>query len=196
MEGEFMGNDFETATGVIDYTFPATHIAFQDFTLFDDNEEFYATYKLMNEKTGHVYTDKFVMKYVDMTKIHLATDEDKSYAIDKWVELFKAKTWEDLRMVASQSKEMNIAANNLFVANADQQEIWRAQAREDYERHERQREFLLAKYKKEKAEAEKQKAEVEKQKAEIEAQSNKQIDELKSEVSVLKQKLLEAGINP
>lgn len=175
---------------------PATHIAFLDFTLFDDNEEFYATYKLMNEKTGHVYTDKFVMKYVDMTKIHLATDEDKSYAIDKWVELFKAKTWEDLRMVASQSKEMNIAANNLFVANADQQEIWRAQAREDYERHERQREFLLAKYKKEKAEAEKQKAEVEKQKAEIEAQSNKQIDELKSEVSVLKQKLLEAGINP
>lgn len=32
-------------------------------------------------------------------------------------------------MVASQSEEMNIAATNLFIANADQQEIWRAQAR-------------------------------------------------------------------
>ena len=77
-------------------------------------------------------------------------------------------------MIASQSEEMNIAATNLFIANADQQEIWRAQAREDYELHERQREFMLAKYKREKEEAE------------------QKVADLMSENELLKKKLLEA----
>ena len=179
-DGLQKGEDYSTSK-------PATHIAFLDFTLFSENEEFYATYKLLNEKTGHLYTDKFVMRYVDMTKIHLATDEDKSYSIDKWVELFKAKTWEDLRMIASQSEEMNIAATNLFIANADQQEIWRAQAREDYELHERQREFMLAKLNREVAE-EKQEKENERQ-ARIEAE--KQVADLLRENELLKKKLHE-----
>ncbi len=39
---------------------PAIHIGFLDFVLFPDHPEFYATYKMMNVKNHHIFTDKFV----------------------------------------------------------------------------------------------------------------------------------------
>ena len=33
---------------------------------------------------------------VDLTKINLATDDDKLYERDLWAKFFKATTWEDL----------------------------------------------------------------------------------------------------
>ena len=37
---------------------------------------------------------------VDLTQTELATEEDKANRIDYWARLFKAKTWEDLKMLA------------------------------------------------------------------------------------------------
>ena len=45
---------------------PAIHIGFLDFTLVPEHPEFYATYKMMNEKNHHVLTDKFVLSVVDL----------------------------------------------------------------------------------------------------------------------------------
>lgn len=46
-------------------TKPVIHIGFLDFTLFPEYPEFYATYKLINVKNHHIYTDKFVLNVVD-----------------------------------------------------------------------------------------------------------------------------------
>ena len=35
---------------------------------------------------------------LDLTQIDMASDEDKAYGIDTWATVFKAKTWEELRM--------------------------------------------------------------------------------------------------
>ncbi len=35
-------------------------------------------------------------------QIKFATAEDKRYNIDKWAKLFKAKTWEEIKMLAKQ----------------------------------------------------------------------------------------------
>lgn len=71
---------------------PAIHIGFLDYTLFEEYPEFYATYKLKNIKNNHIYSDNFILSVVDLSRIDLATEEDKAYGIDYWAALFKAKT--------------------------------------------------------------------------------------------------------
>ena len=87
----------------------AIHIGILDFTLFKENPEFYASYKLLNVKNHHLFSDKFILNVLDLTKIELATDEDRLCEIDHWARLFKAKTWEDLRMIAEKNRYMNEA---------------------------------------------------------------------------------------
>ncbi len=73
-------------------TLPVIHIGFTDFTLFPDNPEFYATYRMINVKNhAQVYSDKFALSVVDLTQIDKATEEDKSSKIDYWARLFRAK---------------------------------------------------------------------------------------------------------
>ena len=57
---------------------------------------------------------------VDLTQIELATEEDKTYQIDYWARLFKAKTWEDLKMLAEKNEYLEEAAQSVYVANADE----------------------------------------------------------------------------
>ena len=113
---------------------PAIHIGFLDFTPFKDNPEFYATYKLMNVKNHNVYSDKFILSVVDLTKIELATEEDKQYQIDYWASLFKAKTWEELKMIAENNEFMQEATETLYALNADELIRQQCLAREDYYR--------------------------------------------------------------
>ena len=71
---------------------PAVHIGFLDFTPFPKCPEFYATYKLLNIKNQHSYSDKFILSVVGLTQIELSTDEDKAHGIDRWARLFKSTT--------------------------------------------------------------------------------------------------------
>jgi predicted transposase/invertase (TIGR01784 family) len=96
-------------------TISAIHIGFLDFTLFDDKPEFYATYKMMNIKNSNIYSDKFVLSVVDLNQIELATEEDKAYGIDKWAELFKATTWEELKTMAAQNTVFEDVAKSMFM---------------------------------------------------------------------------------
>lgn len=57
----------------------------------------------------------------DLTKIDLATEEDKQYHIDRWAKLFKADTWEELRMVASEDEALYEAAKTLFYQSSDEE---------------------------------------------------------------------------
>ena len=106
---------------------PVHSIGILNFTLFEDQPEFFATYELRNKKTGHLYSSKFSIHVLDLTQIDLATEEDKFYEIDRWAKLFKARTWEELRMVAKNNPDLLQASNDLYTVNAD--EIIRQQAR-------------------------------------------------------------------
>ena len=116
---------------------PVYHIGFLDFTLFPKYPEFYATYMLLNIKNHSLYSSKFSLSVVDLTQTELATEEDKAHRIDYWARLFKAKTWEELKMLAKENEYLNEAADSIYKANAE--EIVRQQclAREDAERRER-----------------------------------------------------------
>ena len=56
---------------------------------------------------------------LNLKRIDLATDDGKKWMLDKWAALFKATTWEDLRMIAAPDKEMTIASRQLYNKNQE-----------------------------------------------------------------------------
>ena len=142
----YRGQEYEEALPVI-------HIGFLDYTLFPDVPEFYAKNMLMNVKNHWIYNDKFTLSVVDLSRIELATEEDKAYHIDYWARLFKAKTWEDIKMLAEKNEYLQEAALSVYMANAE-----KCRAREDAERHERTMKRDMNRLKKENATVKKENA--------------------------------------
>ena len=99
---------------------PAYFIGFLDFPLFPEHQELYGVYRLKNIKDGHEYSDKFTMGIVELNNTGLATEEDKKYGIDKWVRMFKADTWEEMKMLAQENREIDEAVKALYGANTDE----------------------------------------------------------------------------
>ena len=116
---------------------PVIHISFLDFTLFPEEPEFYATYKMLNAKTQRVYSDKFILSVLQLNQTNIATKEDKAYGLDHWANLFKAKTWEEIKMLAKNNEYLEETAESLFIANADELVRQQCLAREDAQRRER-----------------------------------------------------------
>ena len=116
---------------------PVTHVGFLNFPPTEESDEFYASYRLLNEKTHQPYSDKLTLRVVNLTQIELATDEDKVYQIDYWAKLFVAKTWEELKMIEQNNTVFSEATQTLYKLNADELIREQCRAREDYENHER-----------------------------------------------------------
>ena len=147
----YRGQEYEEALPVI-------HIGFLDYTLFPDVPEFYAKNMLMNVKNHWIYNDKFTLSVVDLSRIELATEEDKAYHIDYWARLFKAKTWEDIKMLAEKNEYLQEAAQSVYMANAEEIVRQKCRAREDAERHERTMKRDMNRLKKENATVKKENA--------------------------------------
>ncbi len=92
----------------------AYQIGFLDYTLFHDHPEFYATYRMCNIRNHNIYSDKFTLSVVELNHIDMATEEDKAYFIDKWASLFKATTWEEIRMLAQTNSYIESAAESMY----------------------------------------------------------------------------------
>ena len=116
---------------------PTTHIGILDYDLFPESPAFYTKNMIMDTITHKVFNDKFVLSVLCLTQRNLATEEDCLWQIDTWAELFKAKTWEDIKMIAQTNHTLTNAAESLFQYNGDDIIRQRCRAREDYERHER-----------------------------------------------------------
>jgi len=126
----YRGQEYEEAL-------PVHHIGFLDFTLFPEHLEFYSTYQLLNVKNYHLYSSKFTLSVVNLTRAELATEEDKANKVDYWARLFKAKTWEEIKMLAQNNEYLEEAANSIYQANAEEIVRQQCRAREDAERRER-----------------------------------------------------------
>ena len=121
------GDDYGSTKSVI-------HIGFLDFDLPDIPPEFYGTYKLLNIKNHSKYSDKFTLSVINLKHIDMATAEDKKYHIDKWAALFKADTWEEIKMIAGTDEYLNEASSELFKRLADLAVQEECEAREEYYR--------------------------------------------------------------
>ena len=136
----FRGKDYNSAK-------QALHISILDFTLFPGHPEFYAAYQLMNVKNHQVYNDKFQLNVLESNQIHLATDEDKARGLDKWAELFKATTWEEIKMLAAHNIAFDNIAQELYKANADERIRQECEAREEFYLEQRRQKEQIEEFK-------------------------------------------------
>ncbi len=129
----YLARNFDHLERGEDYSHTKTviHIGFLDFDLPGIPPEFYSTYKLLNVKNNAKYSDKLALSVVNLRHIDLATEEDKKYHIDKWAALFKAATWEEIKMIAGKDEYLNEASSELFKRLSD------LAVREEYEARER-----------------------------------------------------------
>lgn len=123
----------------------AIHIGFLDFTLFPDCPEFYSTNMLLNVKNHQIYSDKFRLSVLDLTHIELATEEDKQFHIDYWASLFKATTWEEIKMLAQKDSIIEEASDTIYHLTQEDQIRQQCEAREDFLYWQRRREHYIKK---------------------------------------------------
>jgi len=123
---------------------PVIHIGFLDYSLFQDYPEFYASYKLINIKNHRKYSDNLTLNVLDLSHIELATAEDKLYHIHEWAMLFKATTWEEIKMIAEKNEYLNEASKAMFRMSANDLIRKRCRDREEYYQDLRNYERVIA----------------------------------------------------
>ena len=98
---------------------PVLNIGILDYTLCKEEPKFFAKYYFFDEESHRLYSDKLGIGVLDLTQIEMATEEDKAYEIDTWAKIFKAKTWEELRMAVEKNEYMEEAVETMYTLNAD-----------------------------------------------------------------------------
>ena len=127
-----MYNNLQKGDQYID-TKPAIHVGILNFSPFEEQPIFYSRNLLMDVVQHRIYSSKFAVNVLDLSHIELATQEDKNWALDFWARLFKAKTWEEMKMIAKDNEYFTEASNTLCDLYADFNVRERCRDREDYE---------------------------------------------------------------
>lgn len=135
----YLSKSFDKLESGDDYmnVMPVIHIGILDFTLFPDYPEFYAHYAMKNVNNDNIYSDKMLIHVLDLTRMDLATDEDRECGLLHWAKLFKAQTWEDIHMLVSNYKDIENIVDVMMEAMADKEVRMQCEARERYERDQR-----------------------------------------------------------
>ena len=132
----YLARNFDHLKKGEDYklTHPVIQIGLLDYTLFPNHPEFYSTYQFLNVKNHTLYSDKWRISVLDLSRIDLATEEDRQYQLDYWAALFKAKTWEELQMLAQDNHYFKEASETVYQLTQEEQIRQQCLAREDYNR--------------------------------------------------------------
>ena len=80
---------------------------------------------------------------IELNHTELATQEDKAFEIDKWAKLFKAKTWEEIKMITKDNPSMNSTAESIYLSDADFLIREQCRRREDAIAHEKYQKELI-----------------------------------------------------
>lgn len=132
----YLARNFDHLKKGEDYklTHPVIQIGLLDYTLFPEHPEFYSSYQFLNVKNHTLYSDKWRISVLDLSRIDLATEEDRQYQLDYWAALFKAKTWEELQMLAQDNHYFKEASETVYELTQEERIRQQCLAREDYNR--------------------------------------------------------------
>lgn len=112
---------------------PAIHISILNFTLFKEYPEFYAKYQMLNMKNHHVYSDKFKLHILDLTQAENASQKDRETGLYHWAKFIKARTWEEIKMLAEKNNSILEAAVTMYDVSAEENIRLQCEARRRYE---------------------------------------------------------------
>ena len=113
---------------------PFIHIGILDFSPFKNNNQLYSEYLLIEKNLHQIYSDKISIRMLNLTQIENVTEDERNSNLYKWVQLFKATTWEELTMVSKDDSRISEFVQMMHEMN-DNPQIWeQCLAREMYER--------------------------------------------------------------
>ena len=185
----YLARNFDHLKKGEDYklTHPVIQIGLLDYTLFPEYPEFYSTYQFLNVKNHTLYSDKMRISVLDLSRIDLATKEDRQYQLDHWAALFKAKTWEELQMLAHDNNYFKEASETVYQLTQEEQIRQQCLAREDYNRTMKGIENNFATLKADLADANKQLTEKDQQLS----QQSQQLSKYQQHIQILEAQLAE-----
>ena len=192
----YLARNFDHLKKGEDYqsTHPVIQIGLLDYTLFPEHPEFYSTYQFLNVKNHTLYSDKMRISVLDLSRIDLATEEDRQYQLDYWAALFKAKTWEELQMLAQNNHYFKEASETVYQLTQEEEIRQQCLAREDYNRTMKGIENNFAALKAGLADANKQLTEKDQQLSEKDQQlseKDQQLSEYQQHIQALEAQLAE-----
>ena len=104
-----------------------------DFWLSGKTKEFYSEYRLLNVKNHELYSDKLGVNVLNLRAVGDDSVSKEPKELYEWAKLFKATTWEEIRMLAESNEYIADTAVTLKQLTADEKIRMQCQAREDYE---------------------------------------------------------------
>ncbi len=112
---------------------PTYHIGILDFWLPEKTKEFYSEYRLLNVNNHELYSSKFGINVLNLKAV-----EDDSVTKDlgdlyEWAKLFKATTWEEIKMLADKNEYIADTVVTLRQLSDDEKVKLQAEARWKYE---------------------------------------------------------------
>ena len=96
-------------------------------------------------KNHHIYNDQFRLTVLGLTQKHLAIPEDLAYKTDICASLFKAATWEDIKMLVRQNPELQDTATAICHLTMEEKNRMECEYREEFLRHTAQNNSALTK---------------------------------------------------
>ena len=115
---------------------PAIQICILDFDLFEGVEELLSKYYLTNENSQYQnhYTEDFAIYVLNLQQIYntKVIEREGKTELYQWAKLFKAESWEELRMLAEQNEVFDDCATTLAQLTEDQKIKMQLEARNDY----------------------------------------------------------------
>lgn len=110
------------------------HIGILDFTPKNFPHKFYLDYFFYNLDTAHKYSDKVSIRVLQLNQLDNEADEKIWPELYHWARLFKAQTWEEMRMLAEKNETIRECVFTYKELTADEKARMQSEAREDYYR--------------------------------------------------------------
>ena len=112
---------------------PVIQISIMDYSLFPEHRRFFAKYTPRDDE-GYEYTNKLRFYVLDLTQIGEATDEQKKQGLVEWAKAFKAKSWEEVNLIANTGVKEAARTMQLIMANPTEREMIRLRADAEIDR--------------------------------------------------------------
>lgn len=131
----YLGRAFDQTKSGGDYSDITTtiHIGILDFNLKYLTPEFYSEFRLMNVKNHEFYSDKFILRVLNLKTLEDDSIKKEPADLYYWAKLFKATTWEDIKMLASKNPDLKDTIVTLHELSSDEKIRLQCLARERYE---------------------------------------------------------------
>lgn len=110
------------------------HIGILNFTPQGFPERLYLDYYFYNLDTAHKYSDKMSIRVLELNQLDRVADDQKKSNLYYWASFFKAKTWEEMWMLAEKDETIRECVFTYKELTADEKVRMQSEAREDYYR--------------------------------------------------------------